>query len=90
VADGGEDNVGGIAGAALEIAATKVAFGLQVADYGLDSGSASQLALDHSEDAALLAGDEDAARVLRVMAAVSFVDIAPLDRTSRSVSRYRR
>src|SRR5207237_3767463 len=33
-------------------------------------------------DAALLAGDEDTARVLRVMAAVSLVDIGPLDRTA--------
>jgi hypothetical protein len=82
VADGGEDDVGGIAGAALEIAATEVAFGLQVADHGLDGGSASQLALDHSEDAALLAGDEDAAWILCVVAAVSLVDIGPLDRTS--------
>ena len=71
MADGGEDDVGGIASAALEIAAAEVAFGLQVADHGLDGGSTSQLALDHSEDAALLAGDEDAAWILRVMATVS-------------------
>ena len=32
VADGGEDDVGGIVGAAFEIAAAEVTFGLQVAD----------------------------------------------------------
>jgi hypothetical protein len=32
--------------------------------------------------AALLAGDEDATGTLRVVAAVSFVDIGPLDRTA--------
>jgi hypothetical protein len=37
---------------------------------GLDGGPASQLAFDDTEDAALLAGDEDATRILRVMAAV--------------------
>ncbi len=82
MADGGEDDVGGIASAALEIAAAEVAFGLQMADHGLDGGSASQLAFDHSEDTALLAGDEDAAWVLRVMATVSLIDVGPLDRTS--------
>jgi hypothetical protein len=61
MADGGEADVGGIASAALEIASAEVAFGLQVADHGLDGRSASQLALDHSEDAALLAGDEEPA-----------------------------
>jgi hypothetical protein len=69
VANGGEDDVGGIASAALEIAAAEVAFGLQVADHGLDGGSVSQPALDHSEDAALLAGNEDAAWNLRVLLA---------------------
>lgn len=38
-------------------------------DHGLDSGAPSQLALDDSEDSALLSGDEDAARVLGIMAA---------------------
>ena len=55
VSDGGEDGVGGITGAAFEIAAAEVAFGLHVADDGLDGGSASQLAFDDAEDAALLA-----------------------------------
>jgi len=58
VADGGEDDVGGVAGAAFEIAAAEVTFGLQVADDGLDGGAA-QLAPDDTEDAALLARDED-------------------------------
>jgi hypothetical protein len=47
-----------------------VAFGFQVADHRLDGGTAAQLALDDTEDAALLAGDEDAAWVLRVVAAI--------------------
>jgi hypothetical protein len=38
VADGGEDDVGGVAGAAFEIAAAEVAFRLQVSDDGLDGG----------------------------------------------------
>jgi len=38
-----------------------------VSDHGLDGGTAAQLALDGAEDTTLLAGDEDAARVLRVM-----------------------
>ena len=59
-------------------------FGLEVSDDGLDGGAATQLALDDTEDAALLAGDEDATRVLRVVAAVSLVDIGPLDRDIRS------
>ena len=67
------------ASAAFEIAAAEMAFGFQVADHGLDGGSASQFALDGAEHAALLARDEDAARILRIVAAVSLVDIAPLD-----------
>jgi hypothetical protein len=31
-----------------------------VADHGLDGGSPPELAFDYTEDAALLAGDEDA------------------------------
>jgi hypothetical protein len=45
-ADGGEDDVGGIADAAFEIAAAETAFRLQVSDDGLDGGSAGQFALD--------------------------------------------
>ena len=40
MADGGEDDVGGVAGAAFEIAAAEVTFSLEVADHGLDSRSA--------------------------------------------------
>jgi hypothetical protein len=56
-----------------------VTFGFHVADHGLDGGSASQLALDGAEDAPLLTRDKDAARVLRVMTAVTLLDIAALD-----------
>jgi hypothetical protein len=82
VADGGEDDVGGVSGAAFEVAAAEVTFGLQVSDDGLDGGAAAQLALDGTEDTALLAGDEDAAGILCVVAAVSLIDIGPLDRTA--------
>ena len=58
-----------------------MAFGLHVADHGLDGGAAAQFALDGAEHAALLAGDEDAVWVGGVVAAVSLVDIA------RSISR---
>jgi len=54
VADGGEDDVGGIALAALEMAAAEVTVGLHVSDHGLDGAVASQFALDDAEDAALL------------------------------------
>ena len=57
-------------------------FGLQVSDDGLDGRAAAQLALDDTEDAALLAGDEDVTGILRVVAAVSLVDIGALDRAS--------
>jgi hypothetical protein len=57
-----------------------VAFGLQVSDDGLDGGAAAQFALDGTEDAALLAGDEDTTGILRVVAAASLVDIDPIDR----------
>ena len=79
MADCGEDGVGGIAGSSLEIAAAKMALSLHMADYGLDGGTAAQLALDGAENAALLSGDEDPMRVCCIVAAVSFVDIGALD-----------
>ena len=39
VADGGEDDVGGVALATLEMAAAEVAIGLHVSDHGLRSPS---------------------------------------------------
>lgn len=72
-----------LAGAAFEIAAAEVTFGLEVSDDGLDGGAAAQLALDDTEDTALLARDEDTPGILRVVAAVPLVDIGPLDRTAR-------
>lgn len=56
-----------------------MAFLLQVADEGFDGGSAAELALDGAEDAAFLAGDEDAPRLRCVMSTVSLVDVDPLD-----------
>src|ERR1700710_472001 len=72
----------GQAGGGFEVAAAEVTFVLQVSDDGLDAGAAAQLALDDTEDAALLAGDEDTTGILHVVAAVSLVDIGPLDRTA--------
>jgi hypothetical protein len=86
VAHGRENDVGGVSCAAFEVAAAEVTFGLQVSDHGLDGGAAAQLALDDTEDAALLAGDEDAAGILRIVAAVSRVDIGALDRQPVNVS----
>ena len=62
-----------------------MAFGLQVSDDGLDGGAAAQLALDDTEDAALLAGDEDPARMRGIVAAISFVDIGALDLPPREL-----
>jgi hypothetical protein len=50
VGGGGEDGIGGIAGAAFEIAAAEVAFGLHVADHGLDGGASPQFAFDDTEE----------------------------------------
>jgi len=57
-----------------------------VSDDGLDGGAEPQLALDGAEHAALLARNEDATGILRVMAAISLVDIGPLDGQPASVS----
>jgi len=46
VADRAEDDVGGIAGAAFEVATAEMTFSLHVADHGLDGGAASELAFD--------------------------------------------
>src|ERR1700716_3493743 len=74
-----EDGIGGVSGTTFEIAATEVTHGFHVADHGLDGGASSQFAFDDAKDTALLSRDEDAARVLRIMTAVTFVDIAALD-----------
>src|SRR3954466_13365892 len=55
---------------------------LQVSDDGLDGRATAQLALDDTEDAALLAGDEDTTGILCVVAAVALVDIGSLDRAA--------
>lgn len=71
VTDGGEDDVVGVAGAALEVASAGITFRLEVSDDGLDGGTAAQFALDDPKDATLLSGDEDTTRVLRIASAVS-------------------
>ena len=54
MADSGEDDVGGVALAALEVAAAEVSVSLHVANNGFDGRMAAQFALDDPEDAALL------------------------------------
>jgi hypothetical protein len=44
-----------------------------------------QLAFDDAEDAALLSGDEHAARMGRIVSAISLVDIGPFDLASGEV-----
>jgi hypothetical protein len=63
VADGTENDVGGVAAAAFEMTAAEMAIGLDVSDHGFDRRAAAQLTLDDAKDAALLAGDEDTARM---------------------------
>ena len=56
MADGSEDDVGGVALATLEVAAAEVPIVLHVANDGFDGRAAAQFALDDAEDAALLTG----------------------------------
>ena len=44
---------------------------LPVSNHGFDGGAATEFVFDEAEDAALVAGDEDAARIGRVVAAVA-------------------
>jgi hypothetical protein len=53
VTDGGEDDVGGIAGATFEIAAAEMALCFHMSDRRLDGGTPSELAFDAAEDPAL-------------------------------------
>ena len=50
-----------------------------MADHGLDSGAPPQFALDDAEDPALLSRDEDATWILRIVPAVTLVDVGALD-----------
>jgi hypothetical protein len=59
VADGGEDGVVGVTVAAGEIVAIHAVLALEMADDGLDGGTASHLAFDVGCDAALLLGRVD-------------------------------
>jgi len=45
------------------MASAEVAVTLHVADHGLNGGPPAELAFDHTEDVALLAGDEAAERI---------------------------
>lgn len=82
MADGGKNDVDGVALTALEIAAAEMAFALHVADDRLDGGAAAEFTFDRAEDAALLPGDEDATRALGRVAAISLVDIGAFDGAS--------
>ena len=55
VADGTQDDVGGIAGATSEIAAAEMTLCLHMSNHRLDRGAASELAFNAAEDPALLA-----------------------------------
>jgi hypothetical protein len=55
-----------------------VTVGFHVSDDSFDGGAAPQFALDDTDDAALLARGEDAARIGGIVAAVSLVDIGAL------------
>ena len=56
--------------------------------HGLNGGAASQLAFDGAEDASLLSRDEDAAWILRIVAAVTLVDIVALDLAAGEFLRF--
>ena len=86
VSGSGEDGGCGIAGPALEVAASKMVFFLHVADEGFDGGSAAQLSFDRAEDAKVLAGDNDAVRLRRVVPATSLVDLDPFDLVTGEVT----
>src|SRR5262249_28099126 len=55
VADGTQDDVGGIAGATSEIAAAEMTLCLHMSNHRLDRGAPSELAFNAAEDPALLA-----------------------------------
>ncbi|MGY4627162.1 hypothetical protein ACVWY3_004918 [Bradyrhizobium sp. USDA 4486] len=61
--------------------------GLQVSDDGFDGGAAAQLALDGTEDVALLARDEDPSGILCVVAAAFVIDATRRSRKRQSSVR---
>lgn len=79
VSGGGEDGVGVIAVASLEIVAVHAVLGLDMADDGFDGGAALHLAFDGRGCAAHLAGDPDPEFVRMVVAAIAAVDMAAFD-----------
>jgi hypothetical protein len=62
--------------ATFEKTVTALAVGFHVSDDRFHGGATSQLAFDHTEDTALLAGDEDAVSIGCIVAAIALVDIA--------------
>ena len=75
VAGSGEDCVTAVAIATLEIVATHPVIVFEVADHGLDGGSASHLATDGFGDTADLAADPDPEPVGIVVAAITLVAV---------------
>lgn len=82
VAGGGEDGIGLVAGAALQVISPEVTIALRVADHRLHGGAASELLLDDAEDAALLARAENAQGVRRAVSAIALIDVDALDRAA--------
>ena len=75
VARGGEDGVGAVAFAALEVVAAHAVLGLEVADHRLDGGAAPHLAADGFGDSAHLVGDPDPELVRIAVAPIALVDV---------------
>jgi len=79
VADGAHDGVDVVSAAAVQEVSAQVAVGFAMADDGFDGGSPPEFLPDLAVDAAVLAGFEDPAGLWRMLAAVAFVHIGPLD-----------
>ncbi len=75
VAGCGEDGVGAIALATLEIVAVHAVIDLDMADHRLNGGPSLHLAANGGGDTADLARDPDAELLRMVMAAVALVDM---------------
>ena len=75
----GEDGISTVAFAAPEEIALHAVFGLEVADDGLDGGSASLLATDRLGDPARLTRDPDPETVRVVVASIALIDVDTAD-----------
>ena len=75
VACGGEDSIYAVALRSLEIVTAHAVLGFEMADDGLDGGSALHLAADCGGDPADLAGDPDAELVRVIVTTVALIDM---------------